>query len=156
MQRAINSVLVKVAKVAGSIPVVVGTAAAWGSAAVAFKGGRRSANRHKAQANFLAVVGAMLLGRARLGGASFTDVTSTAGIGGSSIGMAIADYDGDGDLDLYVVNYDTANVLYQNDDGGERESDEDDVSYPCALRQMRFEDLKNKGKVVQNDPSRVS
>ena len=52
-------------------------------------------NGHKAQANFLAVVGAMVLGWARLGGASFTDVTSTAGVGDTGPtrrGVALAQY----------------------------------------------------------------
>ena len=113
----VSGVLVKVA---GSIHVVVGTAAAWGSAAAAFKGGRRPANRHKAKVNFLVVVGVMVMGRARLGGASFTDVTSTAGgVGGASDGrgIAVADYDGDGNLDLYSPN-NGANILYQNDGDG--------------------------------------
>ena len=64
--------------------------------------------------------GMVLLGMARLGGAtSFTDVTSTAGVGdtGKGRGTAWGDYDGDGDLDLYVANYGTANTLYQNDYG---------------------------------------
>ena len=49
----------------------------------------------------------MLLGMARLGGAtSFTDVTSTAGVGdtGNARGTAWGDFDGEGDLDLYVAN----------------------------------------------------
>ena len=112
------------AKVTGSIHVVVGTAAVWGSAAAAFKGGRpsdrRPANGYKAQANLLVVVGAMVLGRARLGGASFTEVASTAGVGDADggYGTAWADYDGDGDLDLYVTN--TGDNAYRNDgtDGG--------------------------------------
>ena len=63
--------------------------------------------------------GMVLLGMARLGGAtSFTDVTSTAGVGdtGDSRGAAWADHDGDGDLDLFVANS-GANTLYQNDLG---------------------------------------
>lgn len=118
MQR-VDGVLVKATN---TIPVVVGTAAAWGSAAAAFKGGsRRPGNGYnkKAQVNLLAVVGAMVLGLARLGGASFTDVASTASVGDTSNGrgIAVADYDGDGDLDLYVTN-NGANVLYQNDNNG--------------------------------------
>ena len=65
--------------------------------------------------------GMVLLGMARLGGAtSFTDVTSAAGVGdaGNSHGTAWADYDGDGDLDLYVNDFNGANVLYQNDGDG--------------------------------------
>ena len=64
--------------------------------------------------------GMVLLGMARLGEAtSFTDVTSTAGVGGDGFGTAWADYDGDGDLDLYVSNWNNgANTLYQNDGDG--------------------------------------
>jgi hypothetical protein len=53
------------------------------------------------------------------GGGAFTNVTSMAGVGnvGDSFGTAWADYDGDGDLDLYVTN-DGANVMYRNDGSG--------------------------------------
>ena len=51
------------------------------------------------------------------GDGTFTDVTSTASVGnsGNAQGMSWADYDGDGDLDLYITNYAANNVLYQND-----------------------------------------
>ena len=51
---------------------------------------------------------------------SFTDVTSTAGVGdtGDGRGMAWADYDGDGDLDLYITIAGGGNALYQNDGDG--------------------------------------
>ena len=53
------------------------------------------------------------------GDGTFSDVTSTAGVGDTGIGRgtAWADYDGDGDLDLYVSK-DTANILYQNNGDG--------------------------------------
>jgi hypothetical protein len=53
------------------------------------------------------------------GDGTFTDVTSTASVGntGNSQGTTWADYDGDGDLDLYVANGNIANVLYQNNGG---------------------------------------
>ncbi len=49
----------------------------------------------------------------------FTDVTAQAGVGdtGHGLGVAAADYDNDGDLDLYVNNY-GPNVLYQNNGDG--------------------------------------
>lgn len=53
------------------------------------------------------------------GDATFTDVTDTAGVGdtGWGMGCAFADYDNDGDADLYVTNY-KANVFYRNNGGG--------------------------------------
>jgi hypothetical protein len=49
----------------------------------------------------------------------FTDVTEHAGVGdtGYGQGCAVGDYDGDGDLDLYVSNY-GPNVLYRNEGDG--------------------------------------
>ena len=50
---------------------------------------------------------------------SFTDVTDKAGLAGGKFGMgvAVADYDGDGWQDLYVTNY-GPNVLYRNNGNG--------------------------------------
>ena len=50
---------------------------------------------------------------------TFTDVTSKAGVGdqGYGAGCSAADFDGDGDLDIYVLNY-GANVLYRNNGDG--------------------------------------
>ena len=50
---------------------------------------------------------------------SFTDVTDKAGVAGGKFGMgvAVADYDGDGWQDLYVTNY-GPNVLYRNNGNG--------------------------------------
>ncbi len=54
-----------------------------------------------------------------LGGWRFVDVTEKAGVKGNawSNGISVADYDGDGDFDLYVLNW-GANVLYRNDGDG--------------------------------------
>ena len=53
------------------------------------------------------------------GGWKFTDVTDEAGVGdtGYGLGVAAADYDNDGDQDLYVNNY-GPNVLYRNNGDG--------------------------------------
>ncbi len=50
---------------------------------------------------------------------TFSDVTSKAGVGdqGYGAGCSAADFDGDGDLDIYVLNY-GANVLYRNNGDG--------------------------------------
>lgn len=53
------------------------------------------------------------------GNFKFTDVTAKAGVGdrGFGLGVAIGDYDNDGDLDIYVNNY-GPNVLYRNNGDG--------------------------------------
>jgi hypothetical protein len=50
----------------------------------------------------------------------FTDVTGSAGIesGGFGQGVSFADYDGDGDEDIFVANLFSDNRLYQNDGSG--------------------------------------
>ena len=49
----------------------------------------------------------------------FTDDTETSGLGhgGHALGVAVADYDGDDDLDVYVTNY-GPNVLFRNNGDG--------------------------------------
>ena len=49
----------------------------------------------------------------------FTDVTTEAGVGdtGHGLGVAVGDYDNDGDADLYLNNF-GPNVLYQNNGDG--------------------------------------
>lgn len=53
------------------------------------------------------------------GGWKFTDVTDQAGVGdtGYGLGVAVADYDNDGDPDIYLNNY-GPNVLYRNNGDG--------------------------------------
>ncbi len=53
------------------------------------------------------------------GDGTFTEVTAQAGVGDQHYGMGVssADYDNDGDLDLYVLNY-GPNVLYRNNGDG--------------------------------------
>ncbi len=54
------------------------------------------------------------------GDGTFTDVTDKAGVGGGEeygVGGSAADFDGDGDLDLYVCNY-GPNVFYRNNGDG--------------------------------------
>ena len=53
------------------------------------------------------------------GDGTFIDVTEQAGVGdtGYGAGCAVADYDNDGNLDLYVTNF-GANVLYRNNGNG--------------------------------------
>ena len=51
---------------------------------------------------------------------TFEDVTDQAGVGdpdGFGVGCSAADYDNDGDLDLYVLNY-GKNVLFRNNGDG--------------------------------------
>ena len=54
------------------------------------------------------------------GDGTFTDITATAGVGNRGNygqGAACADYDNDGDVDLYVTNF-GVNVLYRNNGDG--------------------------------------
>ncbi len=54
------------------------------------------------------------------GDGTFTDVTEEAGVGGGDnfgVGCSAADFDGDGDLDLYVLNY-GPNIFYRNNGDG--------------------------------------
>jgi hypothetical protein len=50
---------------------------------------------------------------------TFTDMTDKAGVAGGRFGMGVAaaDYDGDGNIDLYITSY-GANILYRNNGNG--------------------------------------
>ena len=55
------------------------------------------------------------------GGGRFTDVSDTALVGGQfgpALGVAVADYDGDGWIDIYVANDATENLLWLNQQDG--------------------------------------
>ena len=67
------------------------------------------------------------------GDGTFTDITKTAGVGGTGYGMGcvFADYNGDGHLDLYVTNY-GPNVLYRNN-GDSTFMDVTDVAFPGSV-----------------------
>lgn len=65
------------------------------------------------------------------GGGTFKDVTEAAGLANSpwSMGAASADFDGDGDFDLYVAGYSGLGRLYRNDGTGKFA----DVTEGCGL-----------------------
>jgi hypothetical protein len=55
------------------------------------------------------------------GDGSFTDVSAASGIGsmaGPSMGLVSADFDDDGDVDVFVCNDESPNFLFQNDGRG--------------------------------------
>ena len=56
-----------------------------------------------------------------IGNLRFEEITDAAGVDGGSVwstGVVMVDIDNDHDLDLYVCNYDSANLLYINDGTG--------------------------------------
>ncbi len=77
---------------------------------------QRGALRTYCQPDAYAGVGDILY---RNDGDHFTDATITAGVSlvGRSLGVALADYDLDGDTDIYVANDGTMNFLYRNERG---------------------------------------
>ncbi len=79
------------------------------------------------------------------GNGTFTDVTKKAGVGdqGFGFGCSSADFDDDGDLDLYVLNY-GSNVFYRNDGDGtftdiSRASGLDDSRWSLSAPWMDFD-----------------
>ncbi len=80
----------------------------------------------------------------------FADATAGSGLGDPSFseGVSGADYDNDGDQDLYVTNFDAPNALYQND-GRARFRDAASealvVGGPAFDSSSAFADLDNDG-----------
>ena len=68
------------------------------------------------------------------GDGTFTDITQTAGVGhrGYGMGCVFGDYDGDGNIDLYVTNY-GMNVLYRNNGDGTFRDVTETAGVACEL-----------------------
>src|ERR1035441_7442771 len=90
------------------------------------------------------------------GDGTFTDVSAETGIGkhfGKGMGAVIADYDGDGFMDVFVPNDNLPNFLFHNI-GGERFEEvalESGVAYPQSANAVSsmgadFKDVFNDGK----------
>ncbi len=81
---------------------------------------------------------------------TFTDVTDTAGVSGGTFGMGVAaaDYDGDGWVDLYVTNY-GRNILYHNNGNGTFTdvTDKAGVAAPGWSTNAVWFDYDNDGKL---------
>ncbi len=81
---------------------------------------------------------------------TFTDVTAAAGAAdrGYGFGCAVADYDNDGDQDLYVTNY-GANAMYRNAGDGSFSdvTAEADVEAPQWSTSAAFFDSDNDGSL---------
>src|SRR6266567_2629014 len=84
------------------------------------------------------------------GGVKFTDVTAEAGVAGAgySMGAAVADYDNDGNIDLFVAGV-NRNILYRNLGNGKFE----DVTAKAGIRSGQWAvaagwiDYDNDGKL---------
>ncbi len=85
-----------------------------------------------------------------LGGWRFVDVTEEAGVGGNawSCGVSIADYDADGDFDIYVLNW-GPNVLYRNNGDGTfiNVTDSAGVGDPHWSSSAAFADFNGDGRL---------
>ncbi|MFQ5491379.1 MAG: CRTAC1 family protein [Phycisphaerae bacterium] len=83
-----------------------------------------------------------------VGGWRFQDVTEAAGVRGNawSCGVAIADYDADGDFDIYVLNW-GPNVLYRNHGDGtfSNVTDSAGVGDPRWSSSAAFADMNGDG-----------
>ncbi|MFN7924772.1 MAG: CRTAC1 family protein [Bryobacteraceae bacterium] len=90
------------------------------------------------------------------GDGSFTDVSERSGIArytGKGMGVSFADYDGDGDADIFVANDSVRGLLFRND--GHGKFDEVAIEAGVALREdgyaiagmgSDFRDLDNDGR----------
>jgi hypothetical protein len=83
------------------------------------------------------------------GDGTFTDVTEKAGVGGGGIfssGCSAADYDNDGHVDLYVLNY-GPNILYHNNGDGTFTdvSAKSGLANPCWSLSAVWFDYNNDG-----------
>ena len=83
------------------------------------------------------------------GDGTFSDVTQHAGIGdtGYGIGCCVADYDNDGNRDIFLTNF-GENVLYRNDGDGtftDVTNDTDILGEPCFSAGAAFADYDNDG-----------
>ena len=81
---------------------------------------------------------------------TFTDVTDKAGVAGGTFGMGVAaaDYDGDGWVDLYVTSY-GRNILYHNNGNGTFTdvTDQAGVAAPGWSTSAVWFDYDNDGKL---------